>query len=261
MIDIHCHILPCLDDGARSLEESLVMARIAIEDGIQTIVATPHSLDGIYTNSLKKINDKISVLRNALIKNNLKINILPGMEVHLCDNLWSRVEKGEAVTINNTNYMLLELPDQLIPPWFRDEIFQLKIRGITPIIVHPERNIIIQRDISILYDAIERGALTQITALSVMGGFGQTAQDCAEKFLQYRLAHIIASDAHSSGNRTPIMSGSVEAASEILENHDEALEMVKTRPEKIISGKVLDIPEPLRKKPFFMSKFLNFFKS
>ena len=135
MIDPHCHILPGVDDGARCPEESLAMARKAVEDGIHTIVATPHTLNGIYINSVKETTSRVAALQEALSKKLIKLQLYAGADVHLCPRVLERIESGDARTINNAGkYILLEFPPQTIPPGVKEEIFSLKLNGITPII-------------------------------------------------------------------------------------------------------------------------------
>ncbi|RLB30200.1 MAG: tyrosine protein phosphatase [Deltaproteobacteria bacterium] len=245
MIDLHCHILPGVDDGAKSLEESLLMARRAVEDGIHTIVATPHTLNGIYINSAREVTPKVASLQETLSKNHIKLQLYVGADVHLCPHMLELIESGDAGTINNARkYILLEFPSQVVPPKVKDEIFSLKLNGITPIISHLERNPVIQHNIDILYEFIRMGALCQVTAMSITGDFGGIAMQCAERLLRHRMVHVIASDAHSSESRPPVLSQAVEAAAEILENYDDAERMVTEVPAAILSGNMPDIPKP-----------------
>jgi protein-tyrosine phosphatase len=247
MIDLHCHILPGIDDGARSLEESLSMARTAVKDGLHTIVATPHTLNGIYLNPAKRVTSLVAALQKILTENHIELRLFAGSEVHLCPQMVKRIKSGEAATINNgRKYILLELPVQTIPKGLKNEIFSLKLSGITPIIAHPERNTIIQHDPDILYELVSMGALSQVTAMSVTGGFGELARQSAEALLSHRLAHIIASDAHSADGRPPVLSYAVEDATEILGSHEEAERMVTEAPAAILSGNALEICEPSR---------------
>ncbi len=249
MIDLHCHILPGVDDGPESQDESLSMARKAVEDGIYTIVATPHTLNGIYINPVKEVTSRVAALQEALSKNHIKLQLYAGADVYLCPNMLERIESGDAGTINDSRkYILLELPSQIVPPGVKDEIFSLKLNGITPIISHPERNSAIQHDTDILYELIRMGALSQVTAMSITGDFGEMALQCSERLLKHRLVHIIASDAHSSDSRPPILSQAVEAAAEIMGNYEEAEHMVTEVPATILSGVIIEIPEPMRAK-------------
>jgi len=249
LIDLHCHILPGVDDGAKSLEESLLMARRAVEDGIHTIVATPHTLNGIYINSAGEVTPKVASLQETLSKNHIKLQLYVGADVHLCPHMLELIESGDAGTINNARkYILLEFPSQVVPPKVKDEIFSLKLNGITPIISHLERNPVIQHNIDILYEFIRMGALCQVTAMSITGDFGGIAMQCAERLLRHRMVHVIASDAHSSESRPPALSQAVEAAAEILENYDDAERMVTEVPAAILSGNMPEIPEPIPAK-------------
>ena len=249
LIDLHCHILPGLDDGSQSLEESLSMATKAVEDGIHTIVATPHTLNGIYLNPFNEVNSRIATLQNNLLKYHIDLQLFAGADVHLCPHLLERIKSGDAGTINNKGqYILLEMPSQTIPRGIKDEIFALKVDGITPIITHPERHPMIQHDMDVLYEFVSMGALCQVTAMSITGDFGGTVMACAEKMLKHRLVHVIASDAHSSDSRPPVLSPSVEAAAEIMGSYEEAERMVKEVPAAILAGEKVEIPDPVRSK-------------
>ncbi|MFH1351242.1 MAG: CpsB/CapC family capsule biosynthesis tyrosine phosphatase [Pseudomonadota bacterium] len=248
MIDIHCHILPGVDDGAKSLEESLSMAKTAVEDGIHTIVATPHTLNGIYLNPAHEVISGVARLQDVLTHNHIDLQLCPGADIQLCPGIMGRIREGEAGTINNNQrYILLELPAQTVPPGVKDEIFNLKVNGITPIITHPERHPAILRDMTLLQRLVSLGALVQVTAMSITGDFGEVVMQYAERLLTQRLVHVIASDAHSPDTRPPILSRAVEAAAEIMGNHEDAERMVTVIPEAILSGDPLELPEPMRK--------------
>ncbi len=246
MIDLHCHILPGLDDGPASQDESLAMARLAVEDGVRTIVATPHTLNGIYTNTATEVKSGVAALREVLSENHVRLELYGGADVHLCRCMLERIVSGDACTINHAGkYILLELPSHTIPKGVKDEIFTLKLNGITPIISHPERNAIIQHDSDILYELFSMGALSQVTAMSLTGDFGTYVRHSAEMLLKHRLVHIIASDAHSSDGRPPILSQAVDCAAEILGSDEEAGHMVTTVPAAILAGEPVDISEPI----------------
>jgi len=249
LIDLHCHILPGVDDGSQSLDESLSMARSAVEDSIHTVVATPHTLDGIYLNPVQEVSSRVTELQDVLSTNHINLQLCVGADVHLCPRMIERIASGDAGTINNAGkYILLELPSQTVPAGVKDEIFSLKVNGITPIITHPERNSIIQHDMNILYELVSMGALSQVTAMSITGDFGGMVMQCAEMMLKYRLVHVIASDAHSYDKRPPVLSPAVEAAAEIMGSYEDAEHMVTEVPAAILSGDMPEIPEPERIK-------------
>ncbi|MBW1913247.1 MAG: tyrosine protein phosphatase [Deltaproteobacteria bacterium] len=202
MIDIHAHILPEIDDGASSLDQSLKMAGIAVEDGISTIVTTPHCLNGLYTNWRPDIISACAEFSRALEKRNIPLNILPGSEARLCPEIMDELEKGRLMTMNDAGkYLSLELPDQFIPQSVVGFINRLRDRGITPIITHPERNPVIQQHVELLYDLISAGGLSQITAGSLTGDFGGRAFRCCQQIVEQDMLHFVASDAHSAGSR------------------------------------------------------------
>lgn len=237
MIDLHCHILPGLDDGPQWLEESLAMAETAMEDGIRTVVATPHTGDGLYANPLDKVRSALSSLKEALLERGLHLDLHIGGDVHVRPDMMRAVRAGEAITVDNAGkYLLLELPSLSIPSGVREEIFQLRIHGITPIITHPERNQVIIRDPLVLEEMVSMGALAQLTAMSLTGGFGGIVREAAEYLLTRRLVHVIASDAHSAVHRPPILSRALERASSVLGDRVEAEQMVTSVPAAILAG-------------------------
>ncbi|MFH0844147.1 MAG: CpsB/CapC family capsule biosynthesis tyrosine phosphatase [Pseudomonadota bacterium] len=245
MIDLHCHILPNLDDGPQSQEESIAMGRRAMEDGVHTIVATPHTLNGIYINHIQQVISDVATLQEALSKNHIDLRLYAGADVHLCPGLLQRIESGEAGTIDDAKrYILLEFPSQTIPSGIKDEIFSLKVHGITPIITHPERHPLLHHDMDILYELVRMGALCQMTAMSIAGDFGGVVMRCAEILLRNRLIHLIASDAHSPDSRPPILSQAVETAAEIMGSYEDAERMVTDVPAAILSGDAVEVPEP-----------------
>lgn len=249
MIDLHCHILPGMDDGPADMPESLDMARQAVDDGIHAIVATPHTLNGLYENTGPAVTEAVKRFRNALLSEGIPIEIYPGSDAHLDIKMVDKIKDGAALTINGAGrYLLVEFPNHAVPHGAKEELFQLLINGITPIITHPERNFVIQNATDILYELLSMGCLTQITAMSITGKFGEEAMASAHKMLELRMAHVIASDAHGRTLRPPLLSRAVQIAARILGRNEEAEEMVCGRPEAILRGEPLSLPEPRRRR-------------
>lgn len=247
MYDLHCHILPGIDDGPQSMAETLEMCGRAVQDGIHSIVATPHTLSSVFHSSFKKVMDLTVVVQEELAAAGIPLTVYPGAEIHVCPDLLEQIENGDAGTINNNgSYVLVEFPVNYVPPRFKEEIFRLKLKGITPIIAHPERNSAIAADIAKLYELVLAGALCQVTAFSITGEFGEGIRQCAEQLLRAGLVHVIASDAHAAFDRVPVLSEAVDAAAEILKNYEEATGMVTRIPAAIIAGRILDLPAPVR---------------
>jgi len=255
LIDLHCHILPGVDDGACTVTESLAMARQAVDDGIKTIVATPHTLNEVYFNPAQEVCVQTTRLQDIFTSEQIELNLCPGSDMHICVQMLKRIQAGEAATINsNGRYVLTEFPTQTIPLGSQEELFQLKLNNITPIITHPERNLVFQNQLEILYDLVAMGCLVQITAASVTGELGEDAMDCAHRLLELRLAHVIASDAHSPERRPPVLTPAVAVTAQILGSRKEAEAMVVDRPAAILTGSAVTVPEPirLRKKKWWL---------
>ncbi len=239
MIDIHTHILPSVDDGPKTIKESIELCKIAANDGIKTIVATPHSKDGVYEAKSDETLRKVKDLNIKLKKIQLDLEILPGAEVHINERLVKDIESGEVLTINNgRKFLLLELPFVFIPPVTDKLISNLRSIGIVSIISHAERIAKFQKTPEILDQLVKSGTLIQITAQSLTGDFGSRERKCAEWLLKHEMVHFIASDVHSLTGRPPILSKALERAAEII-GEEKARALVSHNPEQIING--LDI--------------------
>ena len=276
MIDIHNHILYGLDDGAQTLEESVEMCRISFNDGVRIIVATPHTLNSAYENNRPTILAKVKEL-NAIIEkgllyvpsrflrsrmgsatrrptgtgadlddptNHVNLKIVPGADVHFCEEVLSLKYQDKITTVaDGGKFLLVEFPFQGIPFQAETILFELMVRGITPIITHPERTLDIAHSPKRYSHMVERGCLGQITAASLTGGFGREARQAGEKLLRKNLVHFIASDAHSLDGRPPGLSSAVQAAAKIV-GEEEAWKMVTEYPQAIIEGRRPNVPEP-----------------
>lgn len=253
MIDLHCHILPNMDDGPETLDETLEMARIALADGITTIVATPHQQDGVHNTSTAAILKKVDTVAAHFAQADLKLELLAGADVRIDVDTGEKIRRGEILSLNNTKrYFLLEFPAHTVPPNIDKLIFNLLLKNITPILTHPERILEVQENPNRVYDLVAMGVLSQITAMSVTGDFGPGARKCAYALLKHDLVHIIASDAHSADHRPPILSDAVKVVRRLL-GEERALEMVTTIPLQIIRGEpvqVLSQPMKIRRKFF-----------
>ena len=257
MIDLHAHILPQLDDGAESLEESIEMCRISYKDGVRTIVATPHILPGIYKNNRSAILTKTQELNEEIKKFGIQdggasthpridpLRILPGADVHFSPNLLQLCENGEIVTVNDKGqYLMVEFDFQGIPYHAEDVLFEMITNGIIPIITHPERNLEIGQRPQRYGEMIRMGCLGQVTAMSLTGEFGTEVKRVAERLLAHRLIHFIASDTHSVHERPPLLSPAVREAEKIV-GKEEAQRMVTEYPQAILEGRRPDVPDPI----------------
>ncbi len=239
MIDIHTHILPSIDDGPKTIEESIELCKVAASDGIKTIVATPHSYDGVYESKSVEILNSVEMLNSQLKEKQVNVEILPGAEIHIHEGLVESVKNGDALTINNGGkFILLEFPFVFIPPGTDKFVFNIKVNGIIPIIAHAERISAFQRKPALIEQLVNIGARVQINANCMTKKANRGERKCAEWLLKKRLVHFIASDTHSLRGRPPILSEAVGYASRIV-GEKEAADLVCRNPEQIING--LDI--------------------
>lgn len=240
MIDIHTHILPGMDDGAGDMAESLAMSRVAVEDGIHTIVATPHVLPGVFDNDKNKIQMITAELNQALQQHNIAVKILPGAEYRLQPDLPRKLLRGELLTINNNGrYLLVELPSAFIPEYTDQILYEIQLQGVTPIIAHPERNGGFAARPAILQEMVSRGILAQITSSTITGSFGKQVKKTAWSFIKKGLVHLVASDAHSSTGRAPLLSDAYKEIQKHLGSKF-ARQLIQQNPELIIEGQQLE---------------------
>lgn len=246
MIDIHCHILPGIDDGPSTMEESVEMCRIAAADGIKTIVATPHfnhSLRLVHATGICRL---VRELNRHLTDAAIHLTVLPGSEAPVVPELPEYLAKGEVLTINESKrYVLVEFHPEVMPLNWDKFFLSLIDNAVVPVIAHPERNEWFSRNIAALYNAVKNGALVQITAMSITGQFGEEVKTFSSRLLEHNLVHTIATDAHSASHRPPILSAAVNAASEII-GQERAMELVGKIPHAITEGALLSIPEPIK---------------
>ena len=205
-IDIHCHILPGLDDGAKNWEETLAMARQAVDDGIRLVIATPHQSEQYPTNTAHRIVELVFEARRRFEHERLPLEILPGADIRVNEEVVTKISRGELVTLgNHCKHILLELPSDAVLP-LCDLVFDLELRGIRSILSHPERNTALQEDISSLEQLVTQGCLLQVTAGSFLGTFGRAARRTALRLLRAGMVHLVASDAHDTQHRPFVMS-------------------------------------------------------
>lgn len=250
MIDIHCHILPGVDDGARTLEESIEMARAASAQGIHTIVATPHHRNNQFENFRADIINNVNELNQVLQEEKISVNILPGQETRIYGELIEGVTSFEEILPVNIDspYVLVELPTSTVPKYTNKLLYNLQVEGYTPVIVHPERNSELLTKPDKLYELVKNGVLTQVTAASLVGKFGKKIRNFSHEIVQSNLTHFIASDAHNVHSRGFMMQDAINEleeyyGSDIIFNY-------KENAEKIISGESIvgDVPERIIRK-------------
>jgi protein-tyrosine phosphatase len=243
LIDLHTHLLPGWDDGAKDWNEAQEMTGIAHRDGITKIALTPHVFrtdkqgDGPLTLSehLDRFGEKAKSWPMAFFR---------GAEVFIHHDITGNLKESD-LTINGSNYVFIEFPSASILPNVKDVFFNLMLEGYIPIISHPERNHVFRDRPELLYELVRMGSLGQVTSRSLVGGFGKTAQKAARFFMEKNLVHIIASDAHDAVHRPPKLSEAVNLARKFV-GEAKAIAMVTSIPQAILdNGEIGDWGEPV----------------
>lgn len=247
MIDIHCHLLPGLDDGARDLAHAVAMARIARDDGITHIAGTPHMAKGNFgfpdPGILEAVRDRLS---GALRDEGVAVTILAGAEVHITHGLLCEVRsRRKSLTLAGSGYLVVEFPHDHVFPGAKDLFFELMSDGIVPIIAHPERNTMFARFPKLLFEMVDLGALAQMNAGSLLDGHGVEEGEAAVRFLELGLIHFIASDAHNTHSKPPRLAAAAERAAAIV-GEAGAKALVTDNPRAVIEdGEIPFRPEPV----------------
>jgi protein-tyrosine phosphatase len=203
LIDLHCHLLPGVDDGSKNLAMSLDMARMACADGITTVVCTPHILPPVYENEGPEIKAAVTLLQEALSLADIPLHLLSGADVHMVPDLLSGLNDGRILTLAGSRYLLLEPPHHVMPPQFDDCIFRLQSAGYVAILTHPERLSWIEPQYALVRRMVHKGLWIQLTAGSLTGRFGRRPCYWAERMLDEGLCHVLATDAHNTSTRPP----------------------------------------------------------
>jgi protein-tyrosine phosphatase len=233
MIDLHSHILPGIDDGAGTLDVSLEMARMAVADGVHTMACTPHIYPGMYLNDGPGIARRRDALQAELDSAGIPLKLVVGADVHLVPNLLEGLHSGRVPTLNGSRYLLLEPSHTKPPPRFEASVGELIAAGYTPIITHPERLTWIAQHHAMFLRLVQQGAWMQITAGALTGIFGPRPQYWGERLIGEGHAHVLASDAHSTGRRSPCLSEGLLVAERLL-GAAEARRLVVDRPQVVI---------------------------
>ncbi|WNF22669.1 CpsB/CapC family capsule biosynthesis tyrosine phosphatase [Mesobacillus jeotgali] len=250
MIDIHCHILPGIDDGSSCINDSIEMARKAVNEGIHTIIATPHHKNSKYDNNRDSIIERVLDLNGKLQDERIPLAILPGQEVRIYGEIVEDLEKGEILPLNHSQYLFIELPSGHVPRYTEKLVFELQLKGIIPIIVHPERNQEIIERPDVFYNLVKKGALSQVTASSLSGYFGKRIKNFSFQLIEANLTHFIASDAHNIDTRGFKMQETMDLIH--AKYGVDFVYLFQENAELLIHNQNVyrDTPEPIKKKKF-----------
>ncbi len=232
VVDIHSHILPGIDDGARTLEESVAMARMAAAAGTTDIVATPHA-NNRYVYDDAVVDAKLAELQQAV---GGAIRIHRGCDFHLTpENIRDALAVPARFSIAGRGYLLVEFADHSVPETARDIFRKMLGVGLRPVVTHPERNPLLRDRLELVELWVDQGCFVQVTALSVLGRFGKSAKEAADRLLNSSLVHFLASDAHDCKHRTPALD---EAWNHVAKEFGEraARSLLQTNPAAALAG-------------------------
>lgn len=243
--DIHCHIVPGIDDGARDPRQSVEMAKMAVADGTGTLIATPHQLGPNSLVSAAAIRAGVADLRQTLAAAGVDVTVLPGADVRIEPELPTLLKRGDVVTLaDRGRHVLLELPHEVYIP-LEPLLAALRKQGLTGILSHPERNKGIIADPAVMADVVKAGGLLQITAGSLLGSFGPSARRLAESCVRQRLVHFVASDAHDT-TRRPFGLAGAHAAIAALASRRFADLVTAENPARVAEGRAVAVDQPAK---------------
>ena len=215
-VDMHCHLLPGIDDGARNWDESLAMARLAEADGIATVIVTPHQLGTYRSNDGRTVRARTAHLQEFLNQRDVDLRVLPGAEARIEPDLVGRIRAGEILTLaDRGRYVLLEMPHDVCLP-INGLLAELSRAGITGVLAHAERNMGIVAQPSLAESFVAAGCLLQVTAGSILGTFGKQIEETALRLIRQGMVHFVASDAHNAKSRRPLMRRAFDCLAEIV---------------------------------------------
>jgi protein-tyrosine phosphatase len=253
-VDIHCHLLPSIDDGAKSWDESLAMARMAAADGTEIIIATPHQLGSYRHNLGEDIRQRVEQMNALLEQQSIPLKVMPGADVRIEADMLAGLQSGNVVTLSDQRkHVLLELPHEMYFPL--EPILQgLERMGLRGILSHPERNQGLLKQQELIGPLVDAGCYMQVTAGSLTGTFGPRCQAFAEQMVTQRQVHFIATDAHGPRARRPLMQRAFERVAE-LADWEFAEDICCHNPRLVVAGKHVEIPPQQRSKPSIASWF------
>jgi protein-tyrosine phosphatase len=245
MIDLHSHLLPGIDDGARDDEMSFAMAKMFLADGITTVACTPHILPGLYHNTGGGIRAAVARLQQKLTDHGIGLHLVCGADAHICPDFVPGLRSGHILSLADSRYVLVEPPHHTVPQRMENFFFDILVAGYVPILTHPERLTWINQQYATVRKLAANGVWMQITAGSVTGAFGRNAQYWADRMLDEGLVHLLATDAHDIERRIPNLSRGRDAAAKRV-GETEAEHLVLTRARGVLANEAPEtLPAPL----------------
>lgn len=258
MIDIHCHVLWGIDDGPKTLDESIQVCNMLKNKGVKSIVATPHYIVGsTYQTNSAVVTSMVDQLNKVLKQKVPQLEIKPGMEVFITPDIIDLIKSNEILTLNGSKYILIETSLNSIPIYLEDVFYKLRIEGYIPIFAHPERNRIINTNFKLVEKLISNGVLIQVNHDSLAGRYGKTIKNFAETLLKKGLVHFIATDTHCVNDRFKGTEYLTKTIDELI-GKENAEKLISINPSRVISNLSVENISPVAKKVFFLKRLFNF---
>lgn len=260
MIDFHTHILPNIDNGSRNIEETFNLIKEAKEAGFEGIVLTSHYKEGYYETDTPEREVWVNAITENLRAKGIDIKVYLANEIYITDNMMELLEAGKASTINNTCYVLIDLPLDEEPMNLYQVIYSLQENKLIPVIAHPERYEFIQKEPEFVYELIEKGCYMQANYGSILGQYGRKSQLIVKKLLENHSIHFLGSDVHRQGTIYPKMSEALLEIENII-GKDKLKELTTINPKLALGNKRIDIDTPYESKLSFKEKIKMYIKS
>ena len=245
MIDMHTHILPNIDDGSRSIEETFNLIKEAKEAGFEAIIATSHYIEGYYETDTPEREVWVNAIYENLQNKNIDVKLYLGNEIYMSNNIIKLLEEGKASTINDTSYVLFEMPLNAEPMNMYDVIYEMIQYKLVPILAHPERYTFVQKEPELIYDLIQKGVLMQSNYGSFIGMYGEKAQIIAKKMLENNMIHFLGSDVHRQNTIYPKIPQCLLEINSLI-GEEKLEELTTINPKLALGNKRIDIRDPHR---------------
>lgn len=255
MIDFHTHILPNIDDGSRSIDETFNLIKEAKEVGFDGIILTSHYIENHYETNVPERDVWVKAISENLEAKGIDTNLFLGNEIYISDNMMSLLEERKASTINNSCYVLFELPLTVEPMNLYDAIYSLQENKLIPILAHPERYTFVQKEPELIYDLIQKGCLMQANYGSIIGQYGEKAEMIVRKFYENNMIHFLGSDVHRQKSIYPKIPFAIEKIRNII-GEEKLEELTDINPRLVLENKKIDIDDPIEFNLSFKEKMM-----
>lgn len=253
MIDFHTHIIPNIDDGSKSVEETFNLLKEAKEAGFDEVISTSHYMEKYYEASEEERKVWIESIQKVLMQKGIDIKMHLGNEIYLSNNIIDLLKEHKASTIGGTNYVLFEMPLNEKPLNLYDMIYEMQEYKLVPILAHPERYSFVKTEPDLIYDLIEKGVLMQANYASILGGYGQRAQIIVRKLLECNMIHFLGTDVHKQEGIYPKVPDAIKEIKKII-GEDMLYKLTTLNAKNVLENKEIDIETPKQIKLTFGEK-------